>query len=540
MSRLFNHLLVYLILGVLVLAPLGAIIYEALQPSAGQVHGIALLQLGVDQQFLKSLSGTLGMAGLAVLFSLPMGLGLALLLYFVPPRLSPLWEALILIPFLIPPYLTAEAWSLLTGPVGMIEQLTAWQALGTTLEEFLFSLAGMGMVMALHLTPLVYILLRAALENGNPRLLQAARVHGSSALGAFRLGILPLLLPALAAAGLLVFLDTSAEFGVPALLAGYAGVQVLSTSIEGATNVWPVDLPKASAIGLILCALGVLVWFLYRPLVRNNEGRIQRRAPARRVWWSILPISIFALIGMILPLAAVVAVSLEKALSVGLRGSNFTWHHYHHVLSHSSSGLSALETSLRLSALVAVFGMASALLAANLVRKGGRIAALVDLLATLPMAIPGVVLAVGMILFWNAPWNQLPVFGHPIILAVAYATGTFPFAIRYARTGLAQIPPRLEQAGRVHGGSPLHSVLRIQIPLLWPMLVGGATVVFALSMRELVASLMLQPAGVQVISTYIYGNFRQGTIGNGMALSVIGIFSSALILGLARGALLRR
>ncbi len=59
-------------------------------------------------------------------------------------------------------------------------------------------------------------------------------------------------------------------------------------------------------------------------------------------------------------------------------------------------------------------------------------------------------------------------------------------------------------------------------------------------MRELVASLLLQPAGTQVISTYIYGNFRQGIIGDGMAMSVIGIFSSALILGLARGALLRR
>ncbi len=156
------------------------------------------------------------------------------------------------------------------------------------------------------------------------------------------------------------------------------------------------------------------------------------------------------------------------------------------------------------------------------------------------MAIPGVVLAVGMILFWNAPWNALPVFGHPVILAVAYATVTFPFALRYARTGLAQIPPGLEQAARVHGASPRYAVQWIQIPIAWPMLIGGATVIFALSMRELVASLMLQPAGTQVISTYIYSNFRQGVIGDGMAMSVVGIFSSALILGLARRALISR
>ncbi|MEY2340871.1 ABC transporter permease [Acidithiobacillus sp. IBUN Pt1247-S3] len=538
MSRIVNHLLVYLILGVLVLAPLGAILYEALQPSADQQHGTALLQLGVDQHFLHALLGTLGMAGFAVLFALPLGLGLALLMFYAPPRLSPLWEAIILIPFLIPPYLTAEAWSLLAGPVGLIEQVI--HLFGTPLEDFLYSLAGMGAVMALHLTPLVYIMLRASLENGNFRLWQAARVHGAGVLGAFRLAILPILLPAMAAAGLLVFLDTSAEFGVPALLAGYAGISVLSTSIEAATNVWPVNLPQASAIGLVLCALGVVVWFLYRPLVQENRGQIQQRRGSRRYFWSILPLAAFASIGTILPLGAVVVVSLEKALTAGLQAGNFTWHHYQHVLSHDSSGFAALLTSLELAAGVAVAGMAAALLAANIVRHGGRIAALVDLFATLPMAIPGVVLAVGMILFWNAPWNTLPIFGHPIILAVAYATVTFPFAMRYARTGLAQIPPRLEQAGRVHGASPLYNVLRVQIPIAWPMLVGGATVVFALSMRELVASLMLQPAGTQVISTYIYGNFRQGIIGNGMAMSVIGIFSSALILGLARSLLLRR
>ncbi len=538
MSRFFNHLLVYLILGVLVLAPLGSIVYEALLPDVSHRQGIALLQLGVDQHFLHALFGTLGMAGFAMLFALPLGLSLALLMYYAPPRLAAVWEAFILIPFLIPPYLTAEAWSLLAGPAGLIDQ--AIHLFDSPLEDFLYSLAGMGAVMALHLTPLVYIMLRASLENGDFRIWQAARVHGAGVFAAFRLAILPLLLPALAAAGLLVFLDTSAEFGVPALLAGYAGVSVLSTSIEAATNVWPVNLPRASAISLVLCAMGIVVWFLYRPLVQENRGQIQQRHKPRPQLWSILPIAAFVLIGTFLPLAAVIAVSFEKALSDSLQWGNFTWRHYHHVLSHQSSAFAALRTSLELSALVSVAGMIAALLAANIVRRGGRISALVDLFATLPMAIPGVVLAVGMILFWNAPWNTLPIYGHPIILAVAYATATFPFALRYARTGLAQIPPPLEQAGRVHGASPLYNVLKVQIPIAWPMLVGGATVVFALSMRELVASLLLQPAGTQVISTYIYGNFRQGIIGDGMAMSVIGIFSSALILGLARGALLRR
>lgn len=537
MSRSLNRILVFAILSLLVLAPLSTITYEALQPNAGQHHGMALLQLGVDQHFITALLGTAGMSALAVLFAVPTGLILALLMFYAPPKMSLLWEGLILIPFLIPPYLTAEAWSLLVGPVGLIEQLI--HAFGTPLENFLYSLAGMGAVMAMHLTPLVYIIVRAALENGDFRLIQAARVHGGSLWRAFRVGVMPLILPAMAAASLLVFLDTSAEFGVPALLSGYAGVEVLSTSIESATNVWPVNLPRAAAIGLVLCSLGVVAWFFYRPLAQANRGQIQQISHPRR-WWSILPLAIFVFIAMLLPIAAVLAISFEKAITVGLQASNFTWHHYHHILSHQSGAFAALETSLELAALVALGTMIAALLTANIVRRGGHFAAFLDLLATLPMAIPGVVLAVGMILFWNAPWNHLPIFGHVAILGVAYATTTFPFAMRYARTGLAQIPPLLDNASRVHGSGPLRTFLKVHIPIAWPMLVGGATVVFALSMRELVASLMLQPAGVQVISTYIYSNFRQGIIGDGMAMSVIGVLSSALILGIARGLLLRR
>ena len=193
MSRFLNHLLVYLILGVLVMAPLAAIFYEALQPDSGSGQGMALLHLGIDRHFLHALFGTLGMAGYAVLFALPLGLTLALLMFYAPPRLAPLWEVLILIPFLIPPYLTAEAWSLLAGPVGLIDQVIHFG--GTPLEGFLFSLAGMGAVMALHLTPLVYIMLRASLENGKFRLWLAARVHGAGGWAAFRLAILPMPLP---------------------------------------------------------------------------------------------------------------------------------------------------------------------------------------------------------------------------------------------------------------------------------------------------------------------------------------------------------
>jgi iron(III) transport system permease protein len=536
MSRSINYLLVSFILLLLVLAPLAMIVFEALHSDTNYHHGVALVQLGANKHFITALIGTASMSFLAVLFALPLGLSLALFMFYTPPKFSIFWEAMILIPFLIPPYLTAESWTILVGPVGLLEQTI--HALGIPLEHFLFSLIGMSLVIALHLTPLVYIIVRAALQNGNYRLIQAARTHGASSWRAFRTGVLPFVLPALAASGLLVFLDSSAEFGVPALLSGYSGVEVLSTSIEAATNVWPVDLPFASAAGVVLCVIGIVIWFFYRPLSIENNEQIQQLNYQKR-WWSILPIFAFTFIAVFLPIGAILTVSFERATTVGLKISNFTWEHYQHIFHYHSSAFEAMKVSLGLSSLVAIITMIAALLTANIVRKNGRLAAFIDLLTTMPMAIPGVVLAVGMILFWNAPWNHLPVFGHLTILGIAYATITFPFAMRYARTGLAQIPSLLDDASRIHGNGPLHTFIKVYIPIAWPMLVGGATVIFALSMRELVTPLMLQPAGVQVVSTYIYSSFLQGIVGDGMAMSVVSILVSGLFLGLARGLLLR-
>ncbi|MEJ2479257.1 MAG: ABC transporter permease subunit, partial [Acidihalobacter sp.] len=178
------------------------------------------------------------------------------------------------------------------------------------------------------------------------------------------------------------------------------------------------------------------------------------------------------------------------------------------------------------------------LVAGALLRRRGSEAPsrALDLLASLPTALPGVVVAVGLILFWNAPWNPLALYGTPMILVVSYLTVTFPYALRYAQIGLAA-SSGLDTAAAVHGASSIRRFLRITLPLAVPALAGAASVVFALSMRELVTSVMLQPPGTQVISTYVMNQFLQGDVGDGMAMAVIGVFSSAALLGLARLAL---
>lgn len=516
------------ILALLVLAPLGAIVVEAM----GSPHGTGtnFFHVFASTDFRVAFFTTWKLAVAVCMLSLMLGTAVALWMDAAPPPAAGLFDALIVAPFLLPPYLSAVAWTLVAGPTGLLAQIGLP---GSALAGYLYTLTGIAAVMALHLYPLVYTMVRAALLRTPRTLSLAARVHGAQPMHAWRVGVLPSLLPALAGAGLIVLLAGAEEFGIPAVLGGFSGIHVLSTQLAGAVDVWPVDLPRAAEIGLTMCLAGIFGWLVYR-LFSLPAQDVSIALPSRHRWASLPLLVLFVGLGFGLPLAAILAVSFERAITQGVHAGNLTLAHYAHVLHWGASGWGALMTSVTLSIIAALGGMLCALAAAKIVQGRGRAARPVDMLATIPAAIPGVVLAVGLILFWNAPGNPMPIYGHPAILAFAYATVTFPYAYRYANAGLARITAPVTNAARVHGAGPMGLLLRVHLPLAWPMLVSGATVIFALSMRELVTSILLQPPGVQVVSTYVFNQFMQGNVGDGMAMSAVGVLTTTALLALAR------
>ncbi|WP_455383905.1 ABC transporter permease [Acidihalobacter prosperus] len=524
----------WLVLAVLVIAPLAQILLIACVPEFGGTDGTGMRAALRTHDLWSALGGTLSLAFITMGMTLALGWALAALMVEAPLPVAPLWEALLLAPFLLPPYLTGIAWSLLLQPGGYFSQW--FGGISAPLGQALYTLPGMAWVMALHLSPLAYLMLRAALlqRPESPRL--AARVHGAGRIRTWLRIELPSLAPALAGAALLVFLAASEEYGVPAVIGSYAGVSVLATAVEESVSVWPVDLPKAASLGVILCLLALLVWLPYRRLSRvPTDAPGQRSRPPR--WTSLLPVLAFVLLADVLPIGAIVLTSVLRAVTNGVSAANLTLAHYAAVLGAGSVGMQALRTSLWLSLATALASVALGLLVAgSLQRRRGSPppSRALDLLASLPTALPGVVVAVGLILFWNAPWNPSGIYGSPLILVLSYLTVTFPYALRYAQLGLAASGAKLDSAAAVHGAGAIARFVRIVLPLAVPALAGAASVVFALSMRELVTSVMLQPPGTQVISTYVMNQFLQGDVGDGMAMAVVGVFSSAVLLGLAR------
>ncbi|OQR49833.1 ABC transporter permease [Klebsiella oxytoca] len=530
------------VLLVLVALPLLFIILQAIFPrfSAGSLEGAfsGVAALIADPQLPMMLGGTLWVACGVALMSVLIGLPLGVLrgLFNVPlPRL---WDVLFLIPFLTPPYIAALAWTLLLQSNGYLQQLTGWD-----LNDLLFSRSGIVLVMTLNIFPVVYFAVSRSLLASGQRLAIVARVHGASAWRAFWHITLPMLSPALAAGMLLAFTLAIEEYGVPAALGPRAGLLMLTVGIEKKLADWPIDLPGASLLSLLLMAVALLAWWLQKRLTGDKEvtsvtGKPGENSGAELGWLALPATLLMASVGgvaVMLPGASMVLTSLMSTLSGGIHGDNFTLRHFTALFAQQGDALSALGTSLSLALasalIVGVIGLLAAWLVLVQKMKGS---AIVDALSLMPAALPGVVVGVGLILLWNQPFWPVSPYNTGFMLLLSYCCLLLPWPVRYVGSALRQLGHNLEPAARVHGATPLQALRLIVLPLVFPALLAAMLMVFAIASRELVTSLLLAPAGTQTVAVFIWRQFEQGSPGQGMAMASLTLFTG---LGLMLSAL---
>jgi iron(III) transport system permease protein len=228
------------------------------------------------------------------------------------------------------------------------------------------------------------------------------------------------------------------------------------------------------------------------------------------------------------------ATAFSATLSGGLSWSNLTLGHFAPLLETDNDAFSALTTSLSLALGAALLtGVVGFLAAWLVVGKRVRGAVLIDALSLLPAALPGIVVGVGLILAWNRSFWPLSPYNTWGILLFAYSCLLLPYPVRYASAALRQIGGNLEAAARVHGASPLQALRLIMLPLVFPSLLAAAMLVFAVSVRELVTSLLLSPAGVQTVSVFVWRQFEQGSVGDGMAMASVAVVLSLTVMLLA-------
>ena len=527
---------------VLVALPLLFIILQAIFPrfSSGSLEGAfsGVAALIADPQLPTMLGGTLWVACGVALMSVLIGLPLGVLRGLFNLPLPRLWDLLFLIPFLTPPYIAALSWMLMLQSHGYLQQLTGWD-----LNDLLFSRIGIVLVMTLNIFPVVYFAVSRSLLASGQRLAIVARVHGASAWQAFWHITLPMLSPALAAGMLLAFTLAIEEYGVPAALGARAGLVMLTVGIEKKLADWPVDLPGASLLSLLLIAVALLAWWLQKRLTGDKEvtsvtGKPGENSGAELGWLTLPAVLAMAGVGglaVVMPGASMVLTSLMSTLSGGIHADNVTLRHFAALFAQQGDALSALATSLSLAlASAGGVGMVGLLAAWLVVVQKMKGSAFVDALSLLPAALPGVVVGVGLILLWNQPFWPVSPYNTWFMLLLSYCCLLLPWPVRYVGSALRQLGHNLEPAARVHGATPLQALRLIVLPLVFPALLAAMLMVFAIASRELVTSLLLAPAGTQTVAVFIWRQFEQGSPGQGMAMASLTLFTG---LGLMLSAL---
>ena len=547
MKQKFITLTTVTLLAILVALPLLFIILQAIFPqfSAGSLSGAfsGIAPQMQDPQLPAMLGGTLWIAAGVALLSAVIGLPLGVLrgLFNLPaPRL---WDLIFLIPFLTPPYIAALSWMLVLQTNGYLDQLT-----GINLNDLLFSRSGIVLVMTLNIFPVVYFAVSRSLLASGQRLALVARVHGATAWRAFWHITLPMVAPALAAGMLLAFTLAIEEYGVPAALGSRSGVMMMTVGIEKKLADWPIDLPGASLLSMVLIIIALAGWWFQRRLVGDKEVTSVTGKPTENqgatLGIAVVPVvMLMALTGFLavgMPGLSMAISGVMSTLSGGLAWHNLTPQHYQALFSQQGDALSALGTSLTLALGASLItGLLGLLIAWLVVVRQIKGRSVLDALSLLPAALPGIVVGVGLILLWNRTFWPVSPYNTWAILLLSYCCLLMPWPVRYITSALRQLGGNLEPAARVHGASALQALRFIVMPLVFPAMLAAMLMVFAIASRELVTSLLLSPAGTQTVAVFIWRQFEQGSVGQGMAMATLTLLVG-LILMLTALAIMQR
>ena len=524
------------IVSILVLVPLVAVVIGAGREEDAFSFRPLLTVLGSTTIIVNTLTMGIG----ATLGAVIAGAIFALVLARVRTPGSIVLSRLLTLPLYVTPLLTAIAWSWLGSPRGGLINLFARRVLGIDSLINLHTEGGVIFVSALSYVPLPFLLISAALRGMDPSLEESARVHGASTLASLRLVTLPLMLPSVLGSGLLVFVQAMGLFSVPAVLGMPDGFLVAGTQIYRLLNNYPPRVSEAAAWGLLLLiATAGLVATQAVLLRRRSYVTVTGKAfrplmldvgPAR--WLGAAAAWSYILLAVILPIGTLVWAALVNFVTIEPRLMTFGFWHFRYVLFEYPKTYLALANSMILAAGSATCVCSLGLMVSwVIVRTRGPLQSWLDQASMVPLAIPSMVLALGL-LWGYVGLKLLPIYGTLWILLFAYVTHYLPFGVRAGAGALQQLHVELEDAARLSGATWSKMIRRIILPLTRPTMVATWTLLFILSMQEISSSILLYTSRTTVLAVAVFDLWEAGNVNALAALSVIqlGITFTALLL----------
>jgi len=446
-------------------------------------------------------------------------------------------RALVTASFVTPPFLGAVAWELLAAPnSGLLNQLYRF-IIGDDAADPLFdiySLTGIIFVISCYTFPFVFVLVANALDNMPGELEDASAILGGKAWTTARRVTIPLALPALVAGALIAFLQAMTLFGSPAILALPAGFHTMTTKIWSLFQYPPkLELAAAAAVPLLLLTILLLQaqkFILGRrgySVVGGKYGA-PRRVELKAWRFAALAFCLVVLLNPVfLPYLALLNAAFSPNATTLVTPATFTLHNIVFVFTELSSTQLALKNTVILGTATATIGTLLALVIAYVTtRRVIRGSQVLGFLATAPVAVPGIVLGVGLFLSYTRP--PFVLYGTLWILLIAFLTISLPSAYQQLQAAFRTIHPELEDASRILGATRLQSLWRITAPLLRTGVIATWCFIFIGVMRELSAAIILFTSQTKVLSVLIYDLNESGDLA---AIAVLGIAMLVITFG---------
>ncbi len=421
-----------------------------------------------------------------------------------------LLRIILVVPFMVPPFIGAMGWMFFLGRGGYLNKL--WMNLFGRELYNIHTFSGIVLVLSMYLYPLVFLNVASALEKMDPSLEEAARMCGAKVGRIMKDVSLPLVLPSILSGMLLVFASAAANFGVPAIIGMPGRVYVLTTKIMSYLYGGTVTgLRRAVALSVALIGVAVIGLILNNILTSKTKFTIITGKYTRPILvdlkgakWIGYLLWIFAAIAVFVPIFSIFLTALWKAWGLPFKLSSFTFHNFYYVLFEYSETKRAIVNSFLYAIMAATITTIIGALVAYMVKKEKDfISRTMEFLSTIPQAIPGTVVAVAMILTWSGKL-KINLYNTLWIIIIAYTARYLFFSVRTVTGGLAQIHGSLEEAARSVGAKQLRVARDITFPLLWPSLFASWVLIFMPTLRELTISILLYGPHTKTIGVAIY------------------------------------
>ena len=512
--------------------PLLYLVYRAFFPE-GSFSLEAFARVYTYKLNWTALSNTIITASASMILGVIIAFPLAWLIGRTNLYFKKFFRTLFVMTYMVPPYVGAMAWLRLLNPtVGILNQ---WLAKIFNLSEMpfnIYSVGGLIWVLTTFYYPYAFITISRAMEKMDPSLEEASKISGASPLKTVATITMPMMMPSIVAAALLVFVSAASCYGIPSIIGAPGNVDTVTTRIIDFVYLGSSEgLSDATTLAVFLMLVANIILYLSTFVVGRKQyitvsGKSTRPNIVDLGKWRI-PVTalviIFAIIVVGIPFATVFATSFTTNMGKSLfEAGNFTTKYWQVVFTRQQI-LNSAKNSIISASVAATAGIViSCVMAYLLTRTRAKGRHIPDFLITLGSGTPSIVIALGLIMTMNGKFI-INIYNTLFIMIVAYMIKYLMMGMRIIVSAMSQIHESLEEAAQISGAGWIKRFKDITIPLIAPSVVAGWFLIFMPCFYELTMSTLLYSTDTKTIGfeLYQYQTYHSQQTASAMASAIL-------------------